>query len=540
MNTIYRFYITAIAILFFSGCSNDLDEKVYSSVTEQNYDYTTEDFGPSVASTYRYLRSLLSHTGYYMSQETGADAVVMPPNASGWDDGGVYRRMHYQTWNSEQAHVRNMWNNFYQGVLICNKVIEQIETNIIPAPSAEEKESGLLEIKAMRAFYYWLICDNFGDAPLVTAPTLDLPAKSTRKEIYDFIVTELNEIIPGLSEQQGGVMYGRINKWAAKALLANVYLNAEVYTGQEQWANCITQCNDIINSGKCALSGNYKDPFRQTGVENSTEILFTIPYDGKLAGGNNIHMFSWHGELKKKFETDDTMWGSGSAMGITQFIDTYHPNDTRLQDSWLMGPQFMPDGVTPIYCTYDKKGEQLNFTKEIPDGNYTSETEGYRMFKFEITKGEKYNSSTDFPLLRYSQVLLMKAEALLRSNQSGAGALVTQVRQRAFKANPSDATVTDDQLKGNTCYQYGYVEDYKIVDAGNTDVVQYGRMLDELGWEFAWEGFRRRDMIRFGVYTKKSWLSHKPQGDYRTLFPIPEIILTANPKITQNPDYLGN
>ena len=68
------------------------------------------------------------------------------------------------------------------------------------------------------------------------------------------------------------------------------------------------------------------------------------------------------------------------------------------------------------------------------------------------------------------------------------------------------ATVTDSQLAGNTCYQYGYVEDYKIVDRGNTDPIQFGRMYDELGWEFAWEMHRRRDAIRFGIYTTKSWV----------------------------------
>lgn len=80
--------------------------------------------------------------------------------------------------------------------------------------------------------------------------------------------------------------------------------------------------------------------------------------------------------------------------------------------------------------------------------------------------------------------------------------------------------------------------DYKIVDRGNTDPIQFGRMYDELGWEFAWEMHRRRDAIRFGIYTTKSWLSHKPEGDYRSVFPIPETVLTSNPNLEQNPNYL--
>ena len=113
------------------------------------------------------------------------------------------------------------------------------------------------------------------------------------------------------------------------------------------------------------------------------------------------------------------------------------------------------------------------------------------------------------------------------------------MRQRAFKENPELAAVTDAELAGNSCYEYGYVEDYKIVDKGDTSPVEFGRLYDELGWEFAWEMHRRRDAIRFGVYTTKSWLSHKPQGDYRSVFPIPESVLTSNPKLEQNPNYLS-
>jgi hypothetical protein len=91
--------------------------------------------------------------------------------------------------------------------------------------------------------------------------------------------------------------------------------------------------------------------------------------------------------------------------------------------------------------------------------------------------------------------------------------------------------VTGASLLGNTRYKYGYVENYVMVDAGNTDPVQYGGLLDELGWEFAWEAQRRRDDIRFGVFTKKSWLSHKPQGANRAVFMIPQSAVNSNPKL---------
>jgi hypothetical protein len=536
MKTYSKIVVAILLAAGFGSCSNDLTETVYSSVTEQSYKYTSKDFYPIVASVYPPLRNVSDHWGYFCAQEATADAIVMPPNASGWDDGGVYRRMHYHTWTSEQDHVNNMWSWFYRGALIANNVIDQIENDVVPAPSATDRELGLAEVRAMRAWYYWMICDNYGDAPLVTIRSNELPGKTPRQEIYNFIVAELNDVIPKLSDVQGGSMYGRMNRWAGKALLANIYLNAEVYTGQARWNECVAQCNDIIGSGKCELSPRFKDSFRAAGVEQSKEVLFTVPFDKTLAGGNSIHMYSWHGELKKRFDTEATPWGSGSAMGVGQFIDTYEVGDSRLEDSWIFGEQYASDG-TSLVGVYDRKGEPLIFTKDLPSASFTKETEGYRMNKFEVEPGSTNNSATDIPLFRYAQVLMMKAECLLRLGQPGAGELVTQVRRRAFADDPAKAVVTDEQLKANSVYRYGYVEDYAIVDPGDQSPVQFGRMYDELGWEFAWEMCRRRDAIRFGVYTRKSWLSHRPQGDYRSVFPIPEQVITSNPNLVQNPAY---
>ncbi|WP_075559551.1 RagB/SusD family nutrient uptake outer membrane protein [Parabacteroides timonensis] len=516
---------------------NDLKENVFSSVTEQSYNYSEQDFNSVIACVYPPMRNVFSHTGFWTAQEVSADAIVSPPTATGWYDGGQYMRFHYHNWNSEQSNVADIWNWMYRGALLANNAIEQIESGKIPTVSPEQKENGLMELRAVRAFYYWLICDNFGDAPLVTNISSELPEKSSRKEIYDFVVNELLEVTPKLSEEQGTDMYGRMTKWAAKALLANVYLNAEVYTGENRWKECITQCDDIINSGKCELSSNYKDSFKSSGVETSKEVIFAIPFDKTLAGGNDMHMRSWQSELKKKFDLEVTPWGSGTVMGVTQFIDTYDVDDSRIDDTWLRGQQYDIDG-NMLYGVYDEPGKPFIIGKDIPDGSYVKEFEGYRMNKFEVAPKTPTSSDTDFPFFRYAQILLMKAECLLRTNQPGAGALVTQVRERAFKNTPSKAIVTDDQLRQNSVYKYGYVEKYIIVDPGNQDPIQFGRLYDELGWEFAWEAQRRRDMIRFGLFTKKSWLSHKPAGDYKTVFPIPETVLTSNLKLTQNPAYL--
>lgn len=511
-----------------TSCNNNLDEIVYSDITEDSYSYT--DVNSSIGIVYADMRSLFGHTNYYMVQETTSDEIVMPANPSGWDDGGIFKTLHLHTWNSENPQLINMWNVFYKGVINTNRLIEQLASDQIQLKGDQNKEQYISEMRAVRAFYYWLICDNFGDAPLVTTTSTELPQKSSRKDIYNFIVNELKESISQLSEKKDQTTYGRFNKWAAKTLLANVYLNAEVYSGESKWAECLQEVNDVIASGMYALETNYKDNFI-TNNENSNEIIFSIPFDENHGGGFFVHQFSWHAALRDKRATQSTPWGSGSAMGVSQFIDTYDPADQRLEDTWLMGQQYALDGVTELKGSYDKAGQPLIFTKDLPDGLFTGEAEGFRQNKFEVRVGARFDLSNDFPFFRYSQILLMKAECLLRSgNTSEAVTLVNQVRERNF-TDPTESRVNEATLLGDSKYQYGYIEDYQLVDKGNTDPVQYGGLLDELGWEFAWEAQRRRDIIRFGVFSKKSWLSHKPQGSERTTFMIPQAAVDANPNL---------
>lgn len=540
MKRIIYIGLAASALLALASCSNNLDEKVYSSLTESSYSYSASDAQKVVGACYYPLRSYISHTGLYGLDVASSDEIVMPPNSTGWDDGGIYRRVHYHTWNSEQVHIANSWNPTYRGIIFCNTAIKQFNDGVIPVDDAT-KASCIAELRALRAFYYSIVLDFWGDAPLITEPTTELPAKTDRATIYDFVVSELKEVTPNLSEVQGGISYSHMNKWAALTTLARVYINAEIYTGSAHWQDCLDACNQIINSGKLALSDDYRAPFREDveSITSNPEVIFTIPFDESKAGGNYIQHFSWGAPLKYRFNVGFTPWGSGSAMGIPQFINTYDPDDERLGYTWIMGPQYKYESNEPIMCAYDFPGEQLNYVNRVKSGNFTMENEGYRMLKYEVKVGSTSSSSTDIPVFRYSEVLMMKAECLLRLGQAGAGDLVTQVRRRAFKAHPEKAVVTDSQLKENSSYQYGYyVSDYgEEIDRGNTDPVKFGRLYDEYGWEFAWEMGVRSRMIRFGTYTTKSWLSHQPQGDYRALFPIPESALTPNPKLEQNPNY---
>lgn len=534
----YRLIITIgmICAMLAISCADDLNESPFSSVTEENMTFSEDDFDQVIGPVYSNMRGLNGFHNYF-TQEITTDELAQPGNASGWIDGGTFHRMMLHTWTAEQAHVGSLWGTLYQGVLHANRIISGIEGETIKIPASESKAAVLSEMRAARAFYYWLILDNFGDAPLVTSPTEgnEMPGKTPREEIYQFVVDELTNSIPDLSEETGQNMYGRFNKWAAKTLLASVYLNADVYTGTPEWDKVIQQTDDVINSGRYMLAEDYSEPFK-TQNKDSDEIIFAIPYDQINGGGFNIAVISFHASLKDKFEMQATPWGAGSAKANPQFGDIYDSDDKRLEDSWIRGLQFSADGDT-LRGQWEMAGEPLVLSQTMKDGLFTSEMAGWRVGKFEIEEGATSSLSNDFPVFRYARVLMMKAEALLRTgNASQAASIVSDVRMRAFD-DPAKAQVTGSDLMSDSDYDYGYWEDFQIVDEGNTDPIEYGGFLDELGREFALEMYRRRDIIRFGIFTKKSWLSHKPNGDHRVVFPIPQDVVDTNPELEQNPDY---
>lgn len=529
MKKIIRLHSALLSIAFiFSACTK-LDEKAYDQVLAENFKPTENDIPSIIAPVYTVLRPL--EAGWYGNfdlQEEPADAIVTPARPNGWYDGGTYQRMHKHEWNQTQGQPNALWSNCYRGINNANRVIYQIESGIVPIKTG--KENVIAELKAARAFYYYNLLDNHGNVPIVTDFTDgSLPKQSTRQQVYDFVVKELTDNIPLLSDKADKTTYGRFNKWAAKAILAKVYLNAGVYTGTAQWSKALQELNDIIAaaSGRYVLESSYKASF-VTENQNSKELIFAVPYDEIQGPENIIHMKTLDPSMRRVYKMLAQPWGGNGA--VPQFIDTYDRDDTRLKDTWIMGPQY--DATT---------GELvIDFVKQIDGIAFAGSNQGYRIGKYEIKIGARGGLSVDYPIVRYSDILMMKAECLLRTGQADAAAdIVTQVRQRAFAStNPAKATVTGAQLMMGSVYKYGYWnKDGTITDFQGGDDIQYGRFLDELGWEFAAEGHRRQDLIRFGVYTTKKWFNHVSSAPYKIIFPIPEQELAKNPNLKQNPGY---
>ncbi|MDR1415601.1 MAG: RagB/SusD family nutrient uptake outer membrane protein [Odoribacteraceae bacterium] len=531
--------IIIVSSLAWINCTR-LHDKSYSLIISEKFEPTREDLASIVGATYvNWRQGLLFWNSILRLMEVSSDQSVIPGRPNGWVDGGVHRVIFEHQWSTEHEVINNCWDHLYAGVNNCNRVLYQIESGSIPV--TEGKEEIIAELKLLRASYYYMLCDIYGNVPIMTRYDVEegyVPEQSTRAQVFDFIITEITENMPLLSAENGGIMYGRFNRWSAWALLAKMYINAEVYTGTPRWRECVQACDEVINSNLFALDANQRDVFA-TNNENAREIIFALPFDDQYVTDWNafdIHMQTLQPASQATYKLPSSPWGGICA--VPQFIDTFDPDDSRLAENWIQGDQFSADGDL-LYCTMGSySGRPLSFINAVPSVAESEEIHGFRHGKFEIALGARVQLSNDWPLLRYADVLMMKAEALLRDGSGAeAAAIVTTVRERNFKSNPSKATVTAAQLAAGSVYDYGRRDNLvPHTFEGGADVL-YGRFLDELGWEFNQEGRRRQDMIRFGVYTTKSWFSHAPNGSHRAILPIPRSQLEKNPNLHQNPGY---
>ena len=233
---------------------------------------------------------------------------------------------------------------------------------------------------------------------------------------------------------------------------------------------------------------------------------------------------TFNDDLQKAFNIGDT-W-NGSLIAQPDFFDSYEPGDTRKSDTWLFGQVYNPDGTKYQYkeVAIDASGNQSTVMKDyvlsgspIDEGKYVTgigRFEGARIIKWPYqTDGTlssyRISMENDFYLMRYSDVVLMYVEALVRQGKTVEAAAVSEfarIRERAGLAPMSASELTLDNL------------------------------LLERQHELALEGWSRQDLIRFGKYTKSWWA--KPEGeDYMKLLPIPDLRMGDNPNLIQNNGY---
>jgi len=562
MKSLYKLGLCLTAASMMLTSCFDLDEEVFSEITEASFVPTEQDIASILSKAYQPMTGFYDWYGEFDAQEEPADIILTPERPGGWVDGGIYLRNHQHKWTPLDGHVTGPYGRSIDGVNNVNRIVAQIEAGELPFPDEDQEKAILAELRAIRAFWYARLLDTHGNVPIVTDFTdTTVPSQSTRKEVYDFVTSELEAAIASglLTEEVSSNTYGRMNVWAAYMVLARVYLNAGVYVGTPQWQKALEAAQKVIDSGKYELSADYSDNFKVSMDYTNKEVIWAIPHNASYAP---FYMY------RKWFASGwgrafGSSWGgwSGSCAN-PQFIDSYDvregengkliSDDKRFEKTWINGDQYqdypsatgtvlfspvnyVPAMTAPTIPDPNNPG----MTKKDADDNY-----GLRVGKFEARNQPSTSAwSNDIAFIRYAETLLIKAECLLRlgQNEAEAAALVSQVRARAFD-DPAKATVTVERLKGNTVMKYGTLDINGNIDVpGDQTPVELGGLYDELGWEFACEMHRRTDMIRFGTFTTKNWFNHVAEPAFRdgytTLFPFSYDVLRTNENMKQNPGY---
>ncbi len=438
-NTNLKFYLI-LCVLCCNSCT-DLESEVFSEITTENLPTDPATLQGQLSIAYTPLLNIGSHNGIWSSQAISSDEMMLPQRGNDWFSGGQWPRLHRHEQNPNDEVINNSWRNLYDGINRANMIIEDLNTLVDEdAISQAIAEPLLAELKVLRVYHYMWLLDQYGNVPIVTSfrdPELN-PHTQSRPQVYAFVETELNNNVPLLSKEKEGQFYGRFNYWAGKALQSRLYLNAKIYSGEDQWEQCIAACNEVTNSGLYALENNYFANFDASN-ESSNENILVIPYNKDINCCFEWAWMSLHYNSDQTFELGNQPWNGYCV--LEEFYNSYDDNDARkgrwgdqmIRGNFIAGPQYTSDGITPIldieYEVDDPDGEVLVFTPEINAlfPNCLRQA-GVRVGKYQYEPASGSTMSNDFVILRYAEVLLNKAEAeLALGNQSGL-TLVNMIR----------------------------------------------------------------------------------------------------------------
>lgn len=447
---------------------------------------------------------------YWEMEELPTDEAVIA-----WGD-QTLPELNTQGWNASNTFVNAMYYRIFFQVGMANEFLR----NATDAKLASRGVAGTLlaqvhtyraEARFLRALAYWHGIDFFGDIPLLTEndPLGTIPTQSTRAAVYSYVVSELTAIKDSLPP--GGPVntatYGRATGPAAHMLLAELYLNAGVYTGTPNYTGALTEASTVIGSGY-TLAPNYFNNF-QADNNTSPEMIFAVPEDGihtQTYGSTNfiIHASCGNSMNNANYGVDGCWYGLRLKPSAH---DLYTAGDGRANAFYTSGQTV---AVTQI----------SSFGAGIPNPKFTNKTSGG------ATGSNPSFADTDFPMFRLGEAYLIYAEASLRG---GGGSLaqaetyVNSLRVRAF---------------GNATHN---------VPAGTLGL---DTVLAERGRELMWEGHRRTDLVRYGLFTGGTylwaWKGANAYGSDSTgvatdvhfnLYPIPANELIANPNLKQNTGY---
>lgn len=424
------------------------------------------------------------------------------------------REIQRNIWNATNPIIRGMFSRATYQIALVNEYLRQTAPSVLSSRGVTNTQ--LLadidlyrkEARVLRALAYYHLMDLYGKAPFVTEnnPIGFAGPEYNRTQLFSYIESELNALLPDLKDPRTNE-YGRLDKSFANMILAKMYLNAEVYIGENKYQECMNKCNAII-AGGYTLNSNYLNNFKADN-HTSNEMIFTLQSNGEVTQNYGPTTVIINGQVGS-IESNGAQFGVGGWGGALrlrkQFVQKFDGNE------------FSSDSRKTI----------ISGTRNIDIIDIANRDQGYVLGKFSNISSTGVAGisttfvETDFPLFRYADVLLMYVEAQVRkdgtANSTSVG-YINDLRQRAnggsTVANVSSSNITLDFI------------------------------IDERARELHWEGHRRQDLIRFNKYTggnyNWAWKGNGANGiglsHHLKLYPIPEAALASNPNLTQNPGY---
>jgi SusD family. len=501
------------------GCT-DLTEVPKSAITPDQYYKNESEVVGGLASVYATMQQVVQN-GYDLSEIT-TDEMVVPTRGSDWYDNGQWLDLHYQTYTPNSsatlAFGEGAWQSMFQGVARANVLLDALQS-----VDFADKKVVTAEIRGLRAYYYFLLQDLFGGVPIVTDIAVTARPANTRAEVFAFIESELKAARTDLPVSWPASMNGRLTKGATDAILASLYLNAEVFTGTvttaglqkgtAHWQDAIDASDRIINSGQYSLMSDWRKNFTADNY-SAPEIIMAAKFAHDNGQGLDFLMRALHYN-----QYTPSPWNGFSALADTYFA--FNGNDIRKQ-IFLAGPQVNIETGLPVK---DRAGNPLIFDPNIIDPTAAPENAGARIVKWPNDPAHvAQNNGNDYATFRLGEIYLTKAEAMNELGQTAqAVALVNSTtRARAFagasecptcQASPNPIVATNQQ---------------QFRDA----------ILQERLFELTAEGKRRQDLIRMGKFTSGTW-TFKPTNTpaYKVLMPIPQPEIDNNPLLKQNAGY---
>ncbi len=526
-----------VAMMTTSCLSEDPRDQLYE---DDIYNSANNIYVNAVAVLYNYIGGSADSEGLqgtcrgiYDYNTLTTDEAMIPIRGGDWYDGGLWENMYQHKWSPNDLPLYNTWKYLYKVVVLANKSLYIID-KYSHYLTEEQRVTYEAEVRAVRALFYYYIMDMYGRVPIVTSyeQPQDEVVQSERSEVFRFIVNELQEVaelLPNERSNKMGNYYGRVTRPVAHFLLAKLALNAEIYcddnwtdgvpqNGKEifftvdgerlnAWQTCIKYCDKLAEVGY-VLESDYSYNFAVHN-ENSNENIFTIPLDKNLYAAQFWYLF------RSRHYNHGGALGGSSENGTSANISTVlaygygtDEEDARFVKNFYAGvvevdgkPVMMDNGEPLEYFPLELK---LNLT-----GSPYVKTAGARMAKYEVDRtshSDGRQPDNDIVLFRYADAMLMKAEAKVRNGEDGSAEL-NEVRNRVGMP-----------------YREATLEN----------------ILEERLLELVWEGWRRQDMVRFGLYHKsydqRTQLPDEENG-YTTVFPIPQKSIDLNPRLKQNVGY---